>query len=153
MAGENFPPTFQDVPPDEPRVELKSGYITKNFRRDEFACKHCQRNEIKESFVRQLQVARDVLDMPMIITSGYRCPEHNQALVDAGSAVEESAHVKGIAADIRCGGADKRFKLIEALLEAGFSRIGIGFNFVHVDADESKPQESCWVYQGTNRIS
>jgi hypothetical protein len=36
--------------------------------------------------------------------------------------------------------------LVEALLDAGFHRLGLGSDFVHVDLDPNKPSNSLWVY-------
>jgi len=44
------------------------------------------------------EVRRILLDQPIIITSGYRCP----ALNDACGGAETSAHMSGLAADFVC---------------------------------------------------
>jgi hypothetical protein len=36
--------------------------------------------------------------------------------------------------------------MIEALLTAGFNRIGISNRFIHVDVDEELPQNVIWTY-------
>jgi hypothetical protein len=36
--------------------------------------------------------------------------------------------------------------ILAALMNAGFSRFGIGHNFIHVDLDEDKTQGVIWTY-------
>lgn len=90
---------------------------------------------------------RDKAGIPIIITSGLRTQEQNTSLstsiddteVVKGS-VSDSAHLKGLAVDIRCSDSSSRFKLVTAALEVGFKRIEIATRHLHVDIDESKPQ-------------
>jgi hypothetical protein len=76
------------------------------------------------------------------ITSGYRCPRLNQAV----GGKKNSAHIHGLAADIRFTGQTHAKALIDALLKAGFKRIGLGSSFIHVDIDNSLPTPACWLY-------
>ena len=51
------------------------------------------------------------------------------------------------AADISTIDSVTRFKVLQALLEVGFVRIGIGESFIHCDTDtENKSPEVCWTY-------
>ena len=45
----------------------------KNFKLDEFKCKHCGENEIEYELIDKLQSLREDLGFPFIISSGYRC--------------------------------------------------------------------------------
>jgi uncharacterized protein YcbK (DUF882 family) len=55
------------------------GDITQNFSRWEFACKcGCGLDKIDTRIVERLQVIRDIISVPIIITSGCRCPAHNE---------------------------------------------------------------------------
>ena len=78
------------------------GLLTKNFSRDEFACKGegCCGNSspISLNLVEALQELRSTIDQPIIIVSGFRCRTHNRAV---GGAVD-SQHCLGTAADIVC---------------------------------------------------
>jgi zinc D-Ala-D-Ala carboxypeptidase len=99
------------------------------------------------SFLEMLDEARDCAGIPFKITSGYRTKEHNESLRNRGfKAVKTSAHLKGLAADISCKTSKERFIIIDALLFAGFTRIGIGKNFVHCDNDESKTPDLIFTY-------
>jgi uncharacterized protein YcbK (DUF882 family) len=97
---------------------------------------------MKRQFLIKLDKARDIADIPFAITSGYRTSKHNYEV----GGVARSAHTKGCAADIRCQTSRERYLMITALLEAGFTRIGIGEDFLHVDDDDSKAQEVIWDY-------
>ena len=98
-------------------------------------------------FLERLDVARDIAGFPFIITSGFRSIAYNRMLIDKGyKASKNSSHLLGYAADISCTDSAKRFTLIEALLDAGFTRIGIGGNFIHCDNDPEKRQYIIWTY-------
>ena len=97
--------------------------------------------------VQALDIARDIYGYPMKITSGFRTIEHNRSLIERGyPASPKSSHLLGWAADISVPNSERRFLMVEALLDAGFNRIGIGKNFIHVDMDPNKPSNKIWVY-------
>jgi hypothetical protein len=53
----------------------------------------------------------------------------------------------GWAADIAISNSHRRYLLVEALLDAGFTRLGISEDFVHVDMDPNKTPKHCiWTY-------
>ena len=91
--------------------------------------------KMKPEFMERLQKARTIAGIAFIITSGYRSESHNEKV--GGS--KTSSHLKGVAADISTHSSGQRLKIVSALLQAGFTRIGIGQNFIHVDSDKSKP--------------
>ena len=100
-----------------------------------------------KDFLSMLDNARDIAKTPFKITSGYRTKEHNIAIYKKlGKKPIESSHLKGVACDIACSDSRARFLIINALLEAGFSRIGIANNFIHVDSDCEKSQNVIWTY-------
>lgn len=97
--------------------------------------------------IQALDIARDIYGYPMKITSGFRTIEHNRSLIERGyPASPKSSHLLGWAADISVPNSERRFLMVEALLDAGFNRIGIGKNFIHVDMDPNKPSNKIWVY-------
>jgi uncharacterized protein YcbK (DUF882 family) len=120
--------------------------IASDFKRREFLCRCCEKEGIQQKLVNALQLAHDKLPdkRVMIIRSGYRCPEHN--LKSGGK--ETSSHVKGWAVDIQCDTSAYRFILIDALMQAGFTRFGVDFkrDFIHVDLDPDKPNDLMWGY-------
>ena len=98
-------------------------------------------------FLELLDYARTVAGIPFKITSGYRTKAHNEALKAKGySASPNSSHCKGLAVDISIPDSITRFKILTALVDAGFTRIGISDNFIHVDADRDKAQGVIWTY-------
>ncbi len=89
-----------------------------------------------------LDEIREIVGEPIIITSGFRTPAHNEAV----GGKEQSSHLKGLAVDIAVRHSRMRFKLIDALLEVGVNRIGIADNFVHIDIDPDKDKNVIWTY-------
>jgi uncharacterized protein YcbK (DUF882 family) len=112
----------------------------KHFTRGEFG-RHGD-IEPDEDLVRMLDQARDIAGVPFVINSGIRSPERNEAV----GGVESSAHLTGHAVDIRCPSSRHRFLMIDALIIAGFRRIGVGETFLHCDTDPDKPQGVIWTY-------
>lgn len=118
------------------------GDLSKNFSRREFACPcGCGFDQIHIELVKRLQKIREKHG-PLVINSGCRCERHNGRIGGA----PESSHLAGWAVDLRCLGSFSRFVLIRVLLKEGFQRIGVGGNFLHVDADPEKPQTVMWLY-------
>lgn len=91
--------------------------------------------------VAKLDWARGRAQVPFIITSGKRTPEQNEQVMG----VDASAHIKGLAVDLRCSNSQDRYKMLNALLLAGFKRVGIYSAHIHVDLDTSLPQEVSWI--------
>lgn len=117
--------------------------LSKNFDSSEFDCPCCGQVAMDTNFIRRLQYARDVAGVPFVINSGYRCPEYNVKLKNS---VPDSAHTTGQAADIKVSDSQSRFILLSVFLETGFTRIGVGKTFIHVDTDPDKPQNVVWMY-------
>jgi hypothetical protein len=115
----------------------------KHFKKEEFYCKHCNKEHMDEQFMLTLDDARDMAGVPFKITSGYRCPEHD-AMVDG-----KGNHPTGKAADIEVASSRSRFLILQALFAANFRRIGLDETFIHVDdlteVDE-KPVDVFWLY-------
>ena len=102
------------------------------------------------NFVKRLDQARDLtMGIPFHITSGFRTPEYHFELKKMGyDTASNSSHLKGLAADIATPDSRSRFKILHSLMSVGFTRIGIGKKYVHVDAspENEKSQEVCWDY-------
>ena len=116
----------------------------KYFRLEEFSSpdSHGSGEMMETDFLEMLDIARDIAGFPFIINSGFRSIAHNQEINGA----RNSSHLMGWAADLHCGTGKRRFLMIEALLDAGFTRLGIGENFIHADCDPNKPQMTIWTY-------
>lgn len=122
----------------------------KHFNYKEFDCKSGKGKGIDnmdKEFICLLDDARGIAEVPFKITSGYRTPEYNKALLEQGyKGSKNSSHTKGLAADIYAKDSFTRFKIVTALMIVGINRIGIGNNFVHCDIDEDKSQQVLWTY-------
>lgn len=116
----------------------------KYFKLSEFDSpdSHGSGEMMETEFLEMLDIARDIAGFPFIINSGFRSIAHNQKI----GGVKNSSHLMGWAADLHCGSGKRRFLMIEALLDAGFTRLGIGDSFIHVDCDPEKPQMTIWTY-------
>lgn len=82
------------------------------------------------------------LGRELVYNSGYRCPACNK---NAGGS-SNSAHLRGLAVDIRCVSSADLFELVENAIILGWRRIGIGKSFVHFDVDLTLPQDVIWLY-------
>lgn len=109
--------------------------MTKYFK--EIDCGNMDAN-----FLSKLDKARNIADLPFKINSAYRSPKHNAKV--GGS--PNSSHLKGLAVDISCTDSRTRFIIVDALIKAGFNRIGIADTFIHVDLDLDKSNKVIWTY-------
>lgn len=116
----------------------------KYFKSSEFDSKDSvgSGEHMKIDFVSMLDDARENAGVPFKLTSGFRTPAYNKKV----GGTENSSHMKYCAVDISAKTSTQRFLIIEACINAGFSRIGIGKNFIHVDNDKSKSKEVAWLY-------
>jgi len=104
--------------------------IAEYFSLYEFECPCCRRVMLSPDLLTRVDHLRRVINRPIYINSGYRCPEENQRV----GGVPGSYHLLGMAVDIQV----KDFLLYDLLLytqEMGFN--GIGFyekkDFLHLD--------------------
>jgi uncharacterized protein YcbK (DUF882 family) len=98
--------------------------------------------KMEEELLKRLDFARELANTPFKITSGYRTKEHNRKV----GGVPNSSHCKGLAADIYCDSNINRWRIIDSLIKARFTRIGIGKNFIHCDIDEDKANGVIFLY-------
>jgi uncharacterized protein YcbK (DUF882 family) len=126
-------------------MQGNGGEEVKFFSEAEFRCKGigcCDHSDghMDPIFLAMIDAAREISECPYEITSGHRCPRHNQ---DVGSTTNN--HTSGKAADIKAVDSHSRMKIVEGLVKAGFQRIGIDFmrGFIHADIMEG---EALWGY-------
>ena len=98
-------------------------------------------NNMNKNFLFVLDEAREFAGIPFIINSAYRSPDHPLSIKNPSS-----SHIKGLAVDIKATDSKTRFKIVKALIEVGFTRIGIADTFIHVDLDLDKTQDVIWTY-------
>jgi len=112
--------------------------VLKYFKRSEFACPTDADSgeNMDAAFLQRLDKARSKANTPFKINSGYRSPAHNTAV----GGVKNSSHmnIPCNAADIAVKDSRQRFIILVALMSVGFTRFGIGKNFIHVDSDDKK---------------
>ena len=96
---------------------------------------------MQETFLHRLDIARFHSGVPYIVNSAYRSVEHEKSKGRDGT----SSHTKGLAVDLRATNSRTRFKIIEGLLKAGFTRIGVYNWGIHVDEDYEKEQEVIFI--------
>jgi zinc D-Ala-D-Ala carboxypeptidase len=115
------------------------------FTPREFECKHCGENRMQDGFLRKLDDLRHKLGFPLRVTSGYRCPTHNQRVSTTGPA---GPHTTGRAADLAVD-RGQAYLVLKAALDAGFTGIGVQqkgtVRFIHLD-DLSDGRPTVWSY-------
>ena len=124
-------------------MDKESNFMMIHFLYNEFSCPCCHKNIMQDPFLARLDAARTLAGVPFVITSGYRCVRHN--IVIGGS--KTSAHLDGWAADIAAEDPRTRERIIYGLIMAGFNRIGIKENMIHVDSHPDKPSNVIWSYK------
>ena len=108
----------------------------------EFDCPCCGENRMNPRTFDRFVLARDYAQVAFVMNSGWRCKKHNK---DVGGK-DTSSHPVGFAGDIQSVTSRHRFKALKALIEAGFTRIGIGKTFIHGDDDPNKDPAVMWLY-------
>jgi uncharacterized protein YcbK (DUF882 family) len=95
--------------------------ISPHFKLREFQCRCCGLVKLSPRLLRMLEELREEARIPLVVTSGYRCPAHNRRVGGA----PRSLHVEGCAADILAApAAQKRlFSMAESI---GFSQVICG---------------------------
>lgn len=84
-------------------------------------CRHCGKCEMDLDFMLRLDALRHIHGAPIVVNSGYRCPEHNAAVSSSG---RNGPHTTGKAVDIRLHGTDVH-ALIPAIVTLGFTGVGV----------------------------
>jgi uncharacterized protein YcbK (DUF882 family) len=102
----------------------------------------CSLQDMHQATIDRLDAARKAADTPFIINSAYRSSAWDKSKGRSGT----GAHTLGRAVDIRCGSDAARWKIVNALLAAGFTRIGIAKTYIHADDSEVHSQCVMWVY-------
>ncbi len=118
----------------------------RHFTREEFACRHCGLNLIARDFVSRLDELRERFGRPLIVTSGYRCREHNAAVSTTGL---NGPHTSGRAADLAVTRGEA-YELMRLAFEMGFTGIGVQQKgqgrFIHLDDLLIDERPMVWSY-------
>ncbi len=111
-----------------------------NFGIHEVKCKGgCEHAWVRPKLVWMLQKARDHAGVPFNITSWHRCVYHNKHIGGA----KKSSHLEGWAVDILLT-KNKLYNylILQSLITAGFPRIKVRPDHIHVDID---PEKRWWI--------
>ena len=118
--------------------------LSKNFDSSEFVCPCCGKLKISPTLIDKLQELRDIINEPIIITSGYRCQQYNKSI----GGYSHSPHLKGEAADIQVKGlsintVNYRIPIVLAGIASKITgiRIGIYPNHLHIDIRPANPSK------------
>ncbi|GAH42080.1 unnamed protein product [marine sediment metagenome] len=126
------------------------GDLSANFDRDEFSCGcGCGKVAVRLPLIAALQELRDLVKVPIVITSGYRCTAFNRSV----GGVSNSYHIAGMAADIHI-----KYMLVKNMYEAALKvdilrNGGLGLyvdrKFLHVDCRNGKAR---WAEMNGKRV-
>lgn len=119
------------------------GRASKNFSCYELQCKGCRRSYCKHSdpvcnltdrSLDKLQKLRDIIGVPLTITSACRCKEHNEMVGGKpGSKHIASNEEPSCAFDIKLPDGFSSDAMSDYAWQAGFRGIGLYSTFIHVD--------------------
>lgn len=104
----------------------------------------CEVSDLHPELVDRIILAQKMCGEQFIVTSGYRSQVYERSKGRKGSS--SHAKIPGLAVDISAVNSHLRFKVVAALLYAGFPRLGIGKTFIHADIDETKPHPIIFHY-------
>lgn len=118
------------------------------FTLEEFTCRcGCGQADMNPVFLEWLDELRARAGFPLVVTSGYRCPAHNQAVSSTGP---NGPHTTGKAADLAVdrGRARILMRLAECMdppvQGLGIQQKGSG-RFLHLDLLD-RPEPTVWSY-------
>ena len=121
----------------------------KYFRQSEFDSEDREGSgaNMKPRVVFMLDALRGLMGRPFVVNSGFRTPEHNKA--EGGAPL--SGHLTGEAVDVKTRGWTDRERcdFIIYAVKLGFTGIGIGKTFIHID---TKPRRASWRYASGKTI-
>lgn len=112
---------------------MKIGYFdTKEFESKDGKPSPFDETVVKRELIVLLNAIRSRYGKPIVVTSGYRSPEHNEAV----GGVKNSYHTLGLAADIRPLNENRSdLTMFQRICDEMNPRGGVGFydTFCHVD--------------------
>jgi zinc D-Ala-D-Ala carboxypeptidase len=112
-----------------------------HFKISEFDCPCCGANEMSQTLLTLADIGREQSGVPWVINSAYRCEAHNASVRS-----KSDVHPKGLAIDVSTPNSRTRFRVLQAMIDLGFNRIGMGSNFIHGDIDSTKDINVMWTY-------
>lgn len=120
--------------------------MARYFQASEFKCKcgraECPAPRVSDALLDRLDRVRMRVGYALYVNSGVRCPYWNER--EGGE--KDSEHMIGTGADIRAESGREKFVLVNAALDEGFRRIGVGKNFIHLGVSQQHAQDVIWTY-------
>lgn len=118
--------------------------MSKYFKDSEFkrCSPACSIDDMNPETLDRLDQAREYAGIPFVLNSAYRSSAHDKSKGRSGT----GAHTLGRAVDIRCNTSTNRWKIISALIKAGFTRIGVANTYIHADDSPQHAQNVIWTY-------
>ena len=124
------------------KVQIDSNVkVAKNFVYGEFLSPDTTFLKLDYELVDKLQKLRDLLHLPIYISSGYRTEAHNNKI---GGSIT-SQHLIGKAVDIKKFDGINDEKFVELAEMVGFVGIGLYDTWYHIDVRYHKAR---WDYRG-----
>jgi len=131
----------------------------RHFKPVDFQCQcgNCAGKDIPISMavVKKLDAIQEATAVPIQIILGCRC-QAAQDRKNGGKSI--SAHLphgdegEATAVDIICDTVQDRAKLLHAAFIQGFTFIGIGFNFLHLEIGPTTTKPRVWLYRHGKRV-
>ncbi len=121
-------------------MKITAEYFTE--REFENCSPACSLQDMRQETMNRLDEARRIAGIPFVLSSAYRSSAWDKERGRSGT----GAHTLGCAVDIRCASDAARWKIVDALIAAGFERIGIAKTFIHADDSDMHSQRVVWVY-------
>ena len=103
----------------------------------------CDKRTVTQEVLDMLQLVRDDAGRPLQVTSGGRCPKHQ----DEVKRRIPMDHQKGVGVDIRVQGGFERGQLVALGLRHGFNAIGVAKTFVHLGYRAEIPEDKTMVWE------
>lgn len=129
-----------------------------NFSENEFRCRGHAKGicscggaaAMDPAFMDRLQAMRSKTLTPFVVTSGYRCPDYNDAIASTGRG---GPHTTGRAVDLSCAG-NRAHDILQLAALAGMTGIGVAQGgdhakrFLHLDdlPNGAHPRPWVWSY-------
>lgn len=103
----------------------------------------CDQRSVTQEHLNRVQTVRELVDHPLTVTSGGRCPLHPEE----SHRTTPADHQKGQGVDVKVTGAT-RGNVVAAGIDAGCNAIGVAKTFVHLGHRAELPEGhiTMWVY-------
>ena len=130
--------------------------ITRHFNEDELRCKcGCGKMLFTDRAVGYLEDLRVAVGFPLPVSSGYRCPSHNDRVSSTGAFGPHTVYSDdNVTVDLRVLGGSA-LEVLRQALALGFTGVGVsqkgprGTRFVHLDrlpVGGRHPRSWLWSY-------